>query len=174
MLLFALADFSPIKPDFGLLLWTTVFFLLFWLIIGKFAFRPIAEALKKRHNDIQDALDEAKKAKEQMAMMQAENESLLAEAREERAKIIKEAKDASNQMINDAKSKAKEEAQKIVVSSKIEIENQKKSALTEVKNEVGAMAVNIAERILKNELAGESSNKSFVDNLVKELDFNQN
>ena len=100
-----LADFTVIKPDFGLLFWTTIIFLLFWFIIGKFAFRPIAEALKERERDIQDSLDEAKKARQEMANLKSENEALLAQAREERSKILKDAKDARDNIINEAKDK---------------------------------------------------------------------
>ena len=83
-----LLDFSPIKPDLGLLLWTTLIFSLFWFLISKAAFKPITNALKSREDDIQSALDEAKKAREEMAKMKAENEALLAQAREERAQIL--------------------------------------------------------------------------------------
>jgi len=171
-MLFFLADFSVIKPDFGLLLWTTVFFLLFWLLIGKLAFKPIAQALKKREDTIKDSLDEAQKAKEEMAQLKAENEVILAEAREERAKIIKEAKEAKNTMINDAKVKAKDEAQRIVTSAKQEIENEKQAALIEVKNKVGLMATEIAEKVIKKELKGQSEHESFVNQLVKEIKLN--
>ena len=75
--MFFLADFNVIKPDFGLFFWSVIIFLLFWLIIGRFAFRPIAQALKKREDDIQNALDEAVKAREEMSKMQAQNEALF-------------------------------------------------------------------------------------------------
>ena len=89
-----LADFSVIRPDPGLILWTSVIFILVWGILGRMAFRPIQDALKKRESDIQNSLDEAKRAREDMANLKAENEQLLIEAREERAKILKEAKEA--------------------------------------------------------------------------------
>ena len=91
--MFYLISFDPIKPDLGLILWTTLIFVLFWLIIGKFSFKPIAEALKKRSTDIQDALDEAGKARAEMQNLNAENEKLLADARTERAKLMKVASD---------------------------------------------------------------------------------
>ena len=129
---FFLADFNVIKPDYGLLIWTTVFFLLFWFLVGKFAFKPIVESLKKRTSDIQDALDEAKKAKEEMQALNSKNEDLIKEAQEQRALIMKEAKAAKDSMINEAKVKAKEEANRIVSSAKAEIEAQKKAALAEL------------------------------------------
>lgn len=170
--MFFLAEFTPIRPAWGLLFWTTIIFFLFWGLIGRFSFRPIAEALKKREHDIQSALDEAKKAKEEMSNLQAENQKLLAQARQERAVILKEAKDASNQMISEAKNKAKDEAHKIVVSAQREIENQKKLALREVKNQVGTMALDIAEKVIRKQLGENEEQKSFVDNLVDELKLN--
>ncbi len=170
--MFFLADFNVIKPDFGLLFWTSIFFVLFWVLIGKFAFKPIAESLKKRTADIQDALDEAKKAKEEMQALNSKNEDLIKEAQEQRALIIKEAKAAKESMINDAKAKAKEEANRIVSSAKAEIEAQKKAALVEVKNEVGQMALTIAEKVIRKELQGNPDQASFVDKLVGEIKLN--
>ena len=167
-----LADFSPIKPDLGLILWTTIIFCLFWWLMKKYAFGPIAEALIVRENDIQGALDEAKKAKEEMANMQAENEALLQKAREERAALLKEAKDTKNSIISEAKKKAKDEANKIVSEARTEIDNQKKAAIAEVKNQVGDMAIQIAEKILRNELKGDKDQEKFVTTLIKEINAN--
>lgn len=167
-----LVDFSPIKPDLGLILWTTIIFGLFWGLIGKFAFRPIAEALKTRKNDIQSALDEAKKAHEEMQNLQAKNEQLLQEARGERTKLLNEAKETKNSIIKEAKTKAKEEASKIVESAQREIENQKNVAIEEVKKEVGTMAIDIAEQILKKNLSADSEQQSFVKELVTQMSRN--
>lgn len=164
-----LVDFDVIKPDVGLVFWTTIFFIVFWWLMSKFAFKPIANALKKREHDIQDALDEAKRAKEEMANLQTENERLLQEAREERAAMLKEAKDTKNSIIKEAKDKAKQEASTIVKNAKNEIESSKQAALTEVKNQVGTMALEIAEKVLKKQLQGNTEQEAFVDSLVKEL-----
>jgi len=170
--MFFLADFNVIKPDFGLLFWTTIFFGLFWLLIGKFAFKPIVESLKKRTSDIQDALDEAKKAKEEMQALNSKNEALIKEGQAQRATIIKEAKAAKDAIINEAKTKAKEEANRIVSTAKAEIEAQKKAALTEVKNEVGQMALGIAEKVIRKELQGNADQVSFVNKVVDEIKLN--
>ncbi len=167
-----LLSFTPFQPTPGLAFWSLIIFVLFWLIMGKYAFKPIAQALEKREGDIQDALDQAKKAKEEMANMKAENDKLLATAREERSKILQEAKELKNQMINEAKDKAKAEAAKIVSSAKAEIENQKKAALTEVKNQVGNMALDIAEKVIKKQLSGQAEHESFVKNLVDDMNLN--
>lgn len=164
-----LADFSPIKPDPGLILWTSVIFLLVWFLLGKLAFRPIQEALKKRERDIQASFDEARKAREEMANLKAENEQLLNLAREERAKMIREATLVKENIIKEAKDKAKEEAKKIVSAAKQEIEHQKMAAITEIKNQVGTMALDIAEKLLKKELKGDAQQEQFVNTLVDEI-----
>lgn len=164
-----LADFSVIKPDIGLIFWTTIIFLLFWFIIGKYAFGPIARALKSREEDIQNALDEANKARQEMANLRSENEQLVQQAREERAQMLKEAKDTKNNIISEARTKAKEEANKIILDAKKEIENEKKAALMEVKNEVGLMALDIAEKVIRKELKGKEDHEEFVGKLVKDL-----
>ena len=167
-----LADFSVIKPDIGLIFWTSLVFIIVWFTLGRVAFRPIQKALKQRETDIQNSLDEAKKAREEMANLKAENEQLLQEAREERAKILKEAKAAKETIIKDAKDKAKEEAKKIVVSAKEEIEHQKMAALTEVKNKVGLMALEIAENVLRKQLQGDKEQEAFANRLADEIELN--
>lgn len=170
--MFSLITFTPFQPTPGLAIWSLLIFLLFWYLISKFAFKPITEALEKREEDIQTAMDTAKKTKEEMANLKAENEKLLAEAREERSKIIQEAKDIKNQMITEAKDKAKEEANKIVKNAMAEIENQKRAAFAEVKNEIGAMALSIAEKVIRKELQGDSNQEAYVNSLVKDIHLN--
>jgi len=150
-----LVSFAPLQPTPGLALWSLVIFLLFWFLMSKYAFKPIMQGLKKRETDIQSALDEAKKAKEEMANLQAENESLLQQAREERAAMLKEAKDTKNQIVTEAKDKAKVEANKIIADARLEIENQKKAAIADVKNQAGTLALDIAEKVLRKELKGD-------------------
>ncbi len=167
-----LVEFNVLRPDPGLIVWTILIFGLFWFLMAKFAFKPIAEALKTRENDIKSALDEADHARKQMAKLKSENEAILQEARQERSKIIKEANDLKNSIIKEAKDKAKDEANKILTSATLEIENQKKAALTEVKNQVGSMAVQIAEKILKKELSNSPEQTNFVHTLVDEMNLN--
>lgn len=170
--MFYLISFDPIKPDLGLILWTTIIFAIFWLVIGKLAFKPIAEALKKRSTDIQDALDKADKARAEMQNLNAENEQLLADARIERALLLKEANDAKNEIIAEAKVKAKEEAKRLLENAKIEINSQKDAAIIEVKNKVGTMAIDIAEKVLRRELSGNKEQESFVSQLVDDIKLN--
>ena len=167
-----LLDFTPIRPEFGLLFWSTIIFLLFWGIMARYAFGPIKNALKKREGDIQDALDQAKNAREEMASLKAQNDQILIEAREERSKILKEAKEIKDSMIKEAKEKAKEEAQKIVTNAQSQIENQKQAALIDLKNQTGMMALEIAEKIIKKQLSGDSEQEKFANSLVDDIKLN--
>ncbi len=171
-MLFVLLDFSPIKPDFGLFFWTVLIFLIFWFLMGKMAFGAIKDALKKRENDIQDALDESKKAREEMANMKSENAKMQAQANDDRAKILQEAKDMKNSIINEAKDKAKEEANKIVANAKIEIDNQRKAAVNDIKNQAGVMAIEIAESLIKKNLKGDAEQEGLVNTLVDKFNLN--
>jgi len=171
-MLFTLLEFNPIKPDFGLIFWTTLIFLIFWFLMSRVAFNPIKNALKKRENDIQDALDQSKKAREELATMKADNAKMQAQANEERALILQEAKDMKNSIINEAKDKAKAEANKIVANAKIEIDNQRKAAVTDIKNQAGVMAIEIAESLLKKNLKGDAEQEGLVNTLVDKFNLN--
>jgi F-type H+-transporting ATPase subunit b len=167
-----LLNFTPFLPSPGLAIWSLLIFLLFWFLMSKVAFKPIANALEQRENDIQGALDSAKKAKEEMSSLKAENDKILAEAREEKSKILQEAKDIKNQTIAEARDKAKEEANKIIASAKLEIENQKKAAIADIKSQVGSMAVDIAEKLVKKELASNPDHTAYVKKLVDDFNLN--
>ena len=167
-----IVDFSVIKPDPGLLIWTTVIFGLFWFIMSRFAFKPIAESLKKREIDIQSSLDEAKIAREEMSNLKAENEILLAKAREERSAILKEAKDAKDDIIADAKERANAEYKRKVESAIQDIENQKQAAIIALKNQAGQMAIEIAEKVLRKELSNKSEQEAYAKSLVDQIKLN--
>ena len=167
-----LSSFSPFQPTPGLALWSLIIFVGFWMIMKKYAFKPMMEGLKTREDNIQSALDEAAKAREEMSNLKAENEQILSEAREERARMLSEAKEMKTSIINDAKAKAKNEATKIVEGAQQEIENQKNTAIAEVKKEVGLMAVDIAERILQKNLSNDTDQMSYVKDLVTKMSSN--
>ena len=167
-----LADFSVIKPDPGLLLWTTVIFLLFWFIMSRYAFKPIAESLKKREMDIQSSLDEAKRAREEMSNLKAENETLLAQAREERSAILKEAKEAKEDIITEAKERANAEYKRKVESAIQDIENQKMAAMIAIKNQAGQMAIEISEKLLRKELSNKADQEAYAKSLAESINLN--
>lgn len=164
-----LVDFSVIKPDPGLLFWTTIFFLLVWGILGKVAFKPIAKALKKRENEIQDSIDEAKRVQHQMAQLKEDNAKLLAEAREESTRIIGEAETYAKQRRDEAVAEAKAAAQKVSADAQRDIANMRDSAMADLKKEVGVMALDIAEKVLQKDLKSDTSQSALVNELVKNL-----
>ena len=161
-----------IKPDPGLIIWTLIAFGAVFLLLKKFAWKPILNALDEREQSIAGSLQMAEKAREEMARLKSDNEKILAEAKEERAHILKEARVVSDKLIHEAKEKAKEEAHKIVANAKVEIENQKMAALIDVKNQVGKMAVDISEKILRRELQEKQAHNSYVAGLVNEIKLN--
>ena len=160
------------EPTYGLFLWTVIAFLIFCFMVYKLGYGPISDSLDKRNSEIQNALDEAQKAKVELQGLQAENEKMVAEARAQQAKILEEAKAQKDKIIDEAKVKAKEEADKIIANAKQEIENQKKSAITEVKNESGLVALAIAENVIKKQLAENTNQDNLMDNLIDEIKFN--
>jgi F-type H+-transporting ATPase subunit b len=167
-----LSSFPILLPDPGLIFWTFLIFVIVYYILGRFAFRPIQNALKKREDDIQASLDQAKKAREEMANLKAENEELLRQAQEERAAILREAKETKDSIIAEARDKAKQEAQRIVTSAKEEIEHKRMEVLTSVKNELGLLALEVAEKLTRNELKGKKEQETLVNTLVDEIKFN--
>lgn len=167
-----LADFNVLKPEPGLLFWTTVIFLLFWFLMSRFAFKPIGAALKQRELDIQNALDEAKKAREEMSHLQAENEKLLAQAREERSAILKEAKEAKDEIIAEAKERASAEYKRKVESALHDIENQKMAAMVALKNQAGQLAIDIAEKVLRKELSNKADQEAYAKSLAESIKLN--
>ena len=167
-----LSDFSVFRPEPGLLIWSVLIFLIFWFVVGKVAFKPIANALKDREKSIQDALDKAKMAQEQMEKLNNENEKLLQSAREERGKILAEAKDLKNKIVTEAKDIAKIEANKIVAKAKSEIENEKDAAFADLKNKVGSMALVIAEKVLEKNLSNDNSQVEYANSLLNKMNLN--
>jgi F-type H+-transporting ATPase subunit b len=121
---------------------------------------------------IEDALSKADKMKADIAAMQNENEALLVKAREERAILIKEAKEASEKMIADAKDKAKAEYERIVADAQAAINQQKNAALTEVKNQVGALVVEVAEKVLRRELSNKAEQESYIKQVAEGVKLN--
>lgn len=161
-----------LQPDLGLVFWTVIIFLVVLFILRKYAWNPILNSLDERETSIAEALQQAEKAKEEMAKLTADNEKLLNEAKEERAKILKEAKEVGEKMITEAKDKAGVEYSKKVEDAKREIDLQKQAALAEVKNEVGTLAVAVAEQLLKKELNDKGAQEKYVAELVDDFKMN--
>lgn len=161
-----------VQPGLGLIIWTTLVFLILLFLLKKFAWKPILKAVSDREESIENALKTAEKAKEEMAALTANNEKLLQEAREERDEILKVARTTKEQIISEAKNKAKAEGERILTAAKETIETEKMAALTELKNQVAALSIEIAEKIIKTELSSDEKQKALAENLVKEVSLN--
>jgi len=144
----------------------TILFLLIILLMVKFAWKPIMNALNEREEGIQGALDAAEKAKLDMQNLQADNEKLLKEARAERESMIKEAREMKAKMIDDAKAEAKVEADKMVAQAQAAIEAERKSAIADLKGQVAALSVEIAEKVVKSELSNKGKQLELVEEML--------
>jgi len=161
-----LYDFAPIKPSFGLMFWTLVIFLLFHFLMKKIAFGPMRDALLKRETDIDTAIEESAKAKSEMANLKSENDKVLTEAREERMAKLKTAKEERTRIINEAKEEAKQVAQKEAAETMKGLETQKVSAMAEMKNSTGDLALTIVSKLLNKDM---SANANKANELVDQF-----
>jgi len=150
-----------LTPDPGLLLWTLLAFLIVFLILRKYAWPAIIKGLKEREESISNSLATAERVKAEMAQLKSENEALMAKAREERAVMLKEAKEATTKMIAEAKDKAKSEYDRIIADAQTAIQQQKNAALTDVKNQVGNLVIEVAEKVLRKELANKAEQENY-------------
>lgn len=160
-----------VAPE-SLLFWSTLVFLLLVFLLGKFAWKPILGAVKKRETSINDALAAAERAKREMENLQADNEKLLREARAERDAIMSEAREIRAKMIADAETEAKNRTEKMVAQAKEAIENEKKAALSELKNQVADLSLDIARKVLKQELADSEKQMTLVGDMLKDAKLN--
>jgi F-type H+-transporting ATPase subunit b len=159
-------------PGFGLIIWTTLAFIIVFLILKKFAWKPILKSLKERETSISDSLATAERVKAEMAQLQNENEALLAKAREERGQLLKEARETRDRIINEAKDQAKTEANRIVAEAQQAIQQQKMAALTDVKNQIGTLVIEVSEKVLRRELSNKGEQENFIRQLANEIKLN--
>ena len=161
-----------ITPGFGLIFWQTLMFLGILLVLGKYAWKPIMEALRSREESIEAALRSAKKARKEMEDLKADNAKILDEARNEKANILKEA----TKMANDIKEKAQEDASKIgdkmIEDARAIINSEKEKALREIKGQVAELSLDIAEKLLKKNLEGDKAQNELIQGYIKDLKLN--
>lgn len=159
-------------PEVGLVIFQSIAFLLLLFILGKFAWKPVLAAIKERENSIDDALNKAELAKQEMARLTSQNEDLMKQARAERDEILKEAKSLKDNIVSDAKNQAQAEGAKLIEKARIEIENQKKAALAELKGQVSELSLAIAEQVLRQQLDDKAKQQDLVNNLLKDVELN--
>lgn len=155
-----------VAPE-SLLLWTTLIFVILIFLLRRFAWKPIMAAVNKREDSINNALEAAEKAKIEMANLKADNEKLLKEAREERDQMLKEARDLREKMINESKELAKEEGDKLIRNAQEIIQNEKAAAMAEIRDQVAELSLDIAEKVVKSELADKDKQMKLIDNMLE-------
>jgi len=161
-----------VTPDYGLVFWMLLSFLIVLFILKKFAWKPVLQMIKEREKTISDSLNSAQAAKLEMIQLKEQNDKILAEARNERDLLLREAKETKDKIIKSSEHEAKERANKIIEDAQREIENQKNKALSEIKDKVAELSINIAEKILKRELASDSKQNEFLNSLINETKLN--
>ena len=159
-------------PGFGLIFWTLLAFIIVFLILKKFAWKPILKSLKDRESSISESLATAERVRAEMAQLQSENEALLAKAREERGLLLKEARETRDKMVNDAKEQAKIEGNRMIAEAQQAIQQQKMAAITDVKNQIGILVIEVAEKILRRELGNPAEQEKYIKQLADEIKLN--
>jgi F-type H+-transporting ATPase subunit b len=156
----------------GLFFWQLLLFVGLVLLLKKFAWKPILDAVEKREDGIKDALESAEKAKVEMQNLQADNQKLLNEARAEREAMLKDARDMKVKMIEDAKGEAQTQANKIIEQAQAAIESEKKAATAEIKNLVSSLSIEIAEKVVREELSNKDKQLKLVESMLGDAKLN--
>jgi F-type H+-transporting ATPase subunit b len=161
-----------VTPNLGLMFWTGLIFVLLLFILTKFIWKPILSAVNTREKSISDSLELAEKTMAEMKTMQAQNESLIKEARAERDAIVKEAREVAVKMVEDSKNNAKVEAEKIITSAREAINNEKISAIAELKTQIAEFSIQIAEKVVRGELASDEKQTALSEKLAADFKLN--
>ncbi len=161
-----------VTPDFGLFFWTLISFAILFFVLKKFAWKPIVGTVNDREQSIREALASAEKAKLEMENLHADNERILKEARVEREMMLKEAREIKSKMIADAKDEAQVQGSKMIALAQAAIESEKKAAMAELKNHVAGLAVDIAEKVVREELSNKDKQLKLVESMLNEAKLN--
>lgn len=159
-----LNDFS-----FGLFFWQTLLFIILLFLLRKFAWKPILKAVDEREDGIKNALEEAENARKEIQNLTADNERILKEARIERDTMLKEAREMKDSIISEAKGEAQAQATKVIEQAKSTIESEKLAAIAEIKNQVAELSLEIAEKVMRNELSDKNKQIKLVEDMLKEV-----
>lgn len=159
-------------PKIGLIFWTLVAFGIVFFILAKYAWKPILKSLDERQKNITDSILSADNVRKEMAAMKSENEALLAKAREERSLMMREAKETRDKIIQEAKEQARKETNKIVADAQSVINQQKMAAITDLKNQVGNLVLEVSEKVLRRELNNKDDQEKYIQQLTKNVELN--
>ena len=161
-----------IEPGIGLLFWMTLTFLILLFFLAKFAWKPIMAAINEREVTILNSLNQAKLAKQEVLNLKAENEIIIREAKVERDNILKEARQIKDRIVGEAKDLAKTEGDKMIEQARQSIQMEKAAAMSDIKNQISTLSVNIAESILKQKLDSNDAQNALVDNILNKSNLN--
>lgn len=161
-----------LTPGTGLILWQLIIFVALVFLLRKLAWKPIINSLKEREGSIQQALDTAERARAEMAQLKSDNEKLLKEARIERDNMLKEAREVANRMKDEAGTDAKKAADKIIAEARAAIHVEKEAAMRDVKAQVALFSLEVAEKLMKKNLASDKEQKTLVEGYIKDLKLN--
>jgi F-type H+-transporting ATPase subunit b len=159
-------------PKLGLILWTLIAFGIVFFILAKYAWKPILKSLDQREKNISDSILSAENVKKEMAALKSENEALLAKAREERSQMLREAKETKDKIIAEAKEQARKETNKIVADAQGVINQQKMAAITDLKNQVGNLVLEVSEKVLRRELSDKKEQEKYIEELTQNVELN--
>ncbi len=161
-----------VTPNLGLIFWMTLSFLFLLLVLGRYAWKPVMKMLHDREQRIEDALSQADKAREEMKQLKFSNEQLLKDAKEQRDEILREARKIKESIIEEAREKANAEANRILENTRESIHFEKMAAITELKNEIASLSVEIAEKVLSAELSDKEKQSKLITRLLGDVQFN--
>ena len=156
----------------SLLFWNTITFLILLFLISKYAWKPIMKSVKEREASINSALEAAEEAKKEMQNVKANNERLLAEARVERDLMLKEAREMKDKIVAEAKEEAQREGDKLIKQAKELIDSEKKVALAQLKDQIAALSIEMAQKIMINELVDTKKQTVLINNYLKDVTLN--
>ena len=163
---------SILTPDFGLFFWMLVAFLVVFLLLAKFGFPVITGMVEERKNYIDESLRKAHEAQERLANIEKEGESILQEAREKQAQILKEAAETRDAIVEQAQTKARSEGARLLDEAKAAIEQEKKAAIADIRQQVATLSVEIAEKVLKQNLKDDKSQMDLIDRMLNDVSAN--
>ncbi len=161
-----------VTPGFGLVFWSVITFLFLLFILRKFAWKPILGAVSDREEGIKDALASADKARKEMENLHADNQRILQEARAERELMLKDARDMKNKIVSDAKDEAQTQTSKMIEQAQTAIQSEKKAAMAELKSHVAGLSIDIAEKVVRNELSNKDKQLKLVEDMLGEATLN--
>ena len=159
-------------PKLGLIIWTLLAFLIVFFILAKYAWKPILKSLDEREKNITDSILSADNVRKEMSELKSENEALLAKAREERSQMMREAKETRDKIIQEAREQARTETSKIVADAQIVINQQKMAAITDLKNQVGNLVLEVSEKVLRRELNNKVDQEKYIQQLTQNVELN--